>query len=578
MKILFIKNSQSKFISPDELEVIEWTTYEFNRDSFIYLSCGKSYIKNFPFDESRELLVISMDLRNDLNQFTRLEIDFERIKFVDLLTETKMLFLPLLESSNKPAKFDSSFITTSLNIGSEQYDCIDYLKVILSLHNARCTGLKLEEMILRAEFIKSSVLLEKKSNGFPVDCQFIDALSKHKIEFVRHLQNEVNNRYGQVYVDTDGIGQPMTLDYEKFAEYIRDRGYEWDRTEINGLFQLDQTYLKSKANIHSDLRLFYQTHKTVKACQFGALSELVENGYIKPQFELFNQKTGRTSPLPSRGFILNLPAWVRSSIKPKEGNVLIGMDWSQQEIAIAAALSNDSNYINLYNNKEGDVYLALAKMAKSAPESATKSSHSEIRQVFKAIQLGIGYGKGLKSLANDIYNVSRDSEGKPVMSKEQALSYSEEILNWHKSTFSDYWYWLAESANQARKYGYMKSLDGWIYLVPESVKPTQLMNFPMQANGAAILRRAIIRARFKPRLDVICTLHDAIYINARECEAELAITDLRECMDLACDDILRGKIKIRTEVSVYNSKDGYTCEKGFEILEMFKTFMKSKIH
>jgi hypothetical protein len=574
MQIYFYKLN-SVFVDSSHKNIyVEWDYYNFDNDTFHLVSSGKDCEWESISKENPEAIWVSIDLRKDLHELLDRDYKFDSVKFIDLLTETKMLFLPFMESSDKPVKFDGNFVKSSLSGVKGQFENTYYLKTILTVHNLHCTGLKIEEMVLRAEFIKASVYLEHKSEGFPVDCEFIENISKHRINFVRYLQSEVNRRYGEIYVDTGVCQQAMVLNQARFAEFISNKGYEWNRTETNGSFQLDQAYLKSKANIHSELKLFYQTQKTLQACQFGDLFELVNNGHIKPQFELFNQKTGRTSPIPSRGFILNLPAWIRSSIKPKKGKVFIGVDWVQQEIAIAAALSNDRNYIDLYNNKDGDVYLALAKMAGAAPPSATKVSHSEIRQIFKAIQLGIGYGKGLTSLANDIYSVNFDSEGKPLMSREKSLSFAEAILNWHKTTFNDYWCWLNESAEQARNYGYMKSLDGWTYLIPKTIKHTQLINFPMQANGAAMLRRAVIHAAKRNSFDLVCTLHDALYVNADESQTDFIISEIVECMNQACYDILQGKIHIRTDVSVYTADSGYHDERGDEVLKHFHNFVR----
>ena len=86
----------------------------------------------------------------------------------------------------------------------------------------------------------------------------------------------------------------------------------------------------------------------------------------------FYTVTGRNQPLPVRGFLLNLPPWMRSIIRPHNGHVLIAADWSKQEIAIAAALSGDGALLDAYNT--GDIYLALAKMAGAVPEDATAKS------------------------------------------------------------------------------------------------------------------------------------------------------------------------------------------------------------
>ena len=53
--------------------------------------------------------------------------------------------------------------------------------------------------------------------------------------------------------------------------------------------------------------------------------------------------------------------WVRGLIKPPEGYALAYLDFSSQEIAIAAALSEDELMMKGY--AEGDPYLGFAKAA-----------------------------------------------------------------------------------------------------------------------------------------------------------------------------------------------------------------------
>jgi hypothetical protein len=61
-------------------------------------------------------------------------------------------------------------------------------------------------------------------------------------------------------------------------------------------------------------------------------------------------------------------------IKPPVGRGLAYVDWSQQELGIAAALSADQVMMDAY--RSGDPYLAFAKQAGAVPPDATKHSHS----------------------------------------------------------------------------------------------------------------------------------------------------------------------------------------------------------
>src|SRR5215216_4201053 len=105
----------------------------------------------------------------------------------------------------------------------------------------------------------------------------------------------------------------------------------------------------------------------------------------------FAARTGRNQPGNSR-FIFGPSAWLRSLIRPGPGRALAYVDWSQQELAIAAALSGDPRMMEAYTS--GDFYLTFAKMAGAITADATKQTHRRERDQFKVVALGVLYGLG----------------------------------------------------------------------------------------------------------------------------------------------------------------------------------------
>jgi DNA polymerase-1 len=316
--------------------------------------------------------------------------------------------------------------------------------------------------------------------------------------------------------------------------------------------------------------------KLIRALSGTDLRAQLVDGYIKPSIFTFSQKTGRNSPKPSRGFVLNLPPWLRTMIRPKRGMVFIGADWAQQEIAIAAGLSGDENLLTAYNNPDGDVYLTLAKMAGAVPPEGTKDSHRVERKTFKAIQLGLGYGKGVRSLALDVFQANCGSDGKPLLTLEGARLRAEEIYEWHQETFRTYWEWLRDSIDQARVDEYFRSVDGWTYFVSGRVRNTQLLNYPLQSAGAAMMRRATIRIAETRRLDLVCSLHDALYINCREDQREDHVALLLACMHGACRDILGARVRIPVSVNVYDAISGYRDPRADQIEDMLQGLLSGR--
>ena len=108
----------------------------------------------------------------------------------------------------------------------------------------------------------------------------------------------------------------------------------------------------------------------------------------------FRSRTGRNQPSNSK-FIFGPATWLRSLIKPEPGMALAYVDFSSQEMGIAAALSGDAALLEAY--RSGDVYLSFAKQAGLAPPDATKATP---RRGAGAVQGG-GAGHALRHGAGD---------------------------------------------------------------------------------------------------------------------------------------------------------------------------------
>ena len=65
------------------------------------------------------------------------------------------------------------------------------------------------------------------------------------------------------------------------------------------------------------------------------------DGRNRTMLSPFGARTGRNTPSNTR-FIFGPAVWLRGLIKPKPGTALAYIDWSSQEVAIAAALSGDA--------------------------------------------------------------------------------------------------------------------------------------------------------------------------------------------------------------------------------------------
>ena len=88
-----------------------------------------------------------------------------------------------------------------------------------------------------------------------------------------------------------------------------------------------------------------------------------------------------------------------------------------------------------------------------------------------------------------------------------------ELLQRHRRTYPSFWRWSSATIAAAFSRNRLSSVFGWPVRVTAATKPTQLLNFPMQANGAETMRIAAIAAT-EAGIEVCGPIHDAFLIAA----------------------------------------------------------------
>src|SRR5262249_5703260 len=149
------------------------------------------------------------------------------------------------------------------------------------------------------------------------------------------------------------------------------------------------------------------------------------------------------------------------------------VDWSAQEIGIAAALSGDSALIAAYQS--GDPYMRFAVESGLAPPGSSKRSHPELREQIKMLFLAMGYGMTEWGLANRL----RCQGAK-----------APELLALHRRTFPRFWAWSDAIPTAAHRLGGLRSVFGWPLRATPEISHRTLLDFPAQANGAEMMRIA----------------------------------------------------------------------------------------
>lgn len=421
---------------------------------------------------------------------------------------------------------------------------IDYLELLLAemikhykklLPSHELKHLK-KEMLLRGEYAARTALME--SIGYPIDYEATKNFSSSVPSILFECQKHINELFPEI--------KPFRREKYRFAwdqkvtrNWIESTPHakKWMKTD-GGKKGIKQFSLKLDA-----FRKFYDyRHDYPDDClgaQFVRYLNLKQNlnGFlpgskkgsfwdyvgsdqrVRPYFGIYGAQSARSQP-KATGFLFLKSAWMRSLCKPKEGRACGGIDYSSQEFLVAALLSGDEVMITAYQS--GDPYLYLAKLAGQVPWDGKRKDYERVREQFKSTTLGISYSMTKIGLAAKLTN---DTGIKHTEQQAQKLI---DIFN---SKYRVHYRWKNKILRQYKREKYLKIPCGWV-LFGDNKNDRSVGNFPVQGFSSSIMRKAVALAQ-DSGLEVILTLHDAIYIEFDAPLYKEKMKILAECMDEA---------------------------------------------
>jgi len=387
--------------------------------------------------------------------------------------------------------------------------------------------------LLRGRYMKAAGQIEYL--GTPIDTSALSLLQQHWETIQDDLIQEIDADY-QVF---DG----RTFKMVRFQDYLIRKNIPWPRLE-SGALDLKDDIFKDMAQAHPQLASLRELRVALSQMRLAELA-VGSDGRNRCLLSAFRASTGRNQPSNSR-FIFGPSRWLRGLIRPEFGYGLAYLDWSQQEFGIAAALSGDPQMLEAYAS--GDPYLTFAKQARAVPPDATKQSHPRERDQFKACALAVQYGMGEASLASRI--------GQPP-------SFARELLRLHRETYRTFWRWSDRVVDHAMLHGKLWTSFGWTVHTGTNPNPRSLRNFPMQANGAEMLRLACCHA-VERGIRVCAPVHDAILIESPLDSLDEAIGTAQQAMADASDTVLGG-LRLRSDAKIIRYPDRYQDDRGVKM-------------
>jgi hypothetical protein len=388
----------------------------------------------------------------------------------------------------------------------------------------------LPRALLRGRYMSAVARMEWA--GIPIDVPVLEQLRAHWADMQDALIAAIDADYG--------VFEGRVFRAAKFTEWLARKGFAWPRLPTGRLDLSDEAF-RQMARVYPEVAPLRELRSSLAELRLNALA-VGRDSRNRTLLSPFRARTGRNRPSNAKN-IFGTAVWLRGLIKPPPGHGVAYVDWSQQEFGIAAALSGDGTMQAAYLS--GDCYLTFAKQAGAVPQDATKASHGPQRELFKQCSLGVLYGMEAPSLALRI--------GQPV-------PMAQYLLRAHRDTYPQFWRWSDAVVDHGMLTGSLQTVFGWTLHTDGKTNPRSLRNFPMQANGAEMLRLACCLATERG-IEVCAPVHDAVLICAPLERLDADVAGMREALREASSVILRG-FELRTDVRVVRYPDRYNDSRG----------------
>lgn len=238
---------------------------------------------------------------------------------------------------------------------------------------------------------------------------------------------------------------------------------------------------------------------------------------------------------------------IRDAFIAPKGFRMVALDYSQIELRIAALLSKDEKFGEIFRSGRDVHREVAARVFKVAPEEVD----AEMRRKAKAINFGILYGMGVNSLKVSIGST---------------IAEAHQFYDDYFATFPTLSAYLESTKGYARKHGYTETLFGRRRQFPEMKSPLPFVraqaermaiNAPIQGTQADLIKLAMVRIDAMLREEgyekdavMLLQVHDELVFEIREEKVALIVPRVKEIMEGVLTEKEREGVPIVAEAKV----------------------------
>lgn len=501
-----------------------------------------------PFFEKKDLLKISHNLKVDYKILKLYGIEVEGALFdtmiahyllnpdgrhvMEYLSEMYLGYKPVaLESLiGKKGKNQGSFRTVSVE-EQTQYAAED-ADIAWRLYEVFGPQLKienLEDLFFKVEMPLMKVLAKMELEGIALDKKWLEQESKDLENDLRNLEKTIFELSGEEF----NMNSPKQLGEVLFEKMQLDPKAKKTKTGQYGTSEDILQKLSSKHEIIKHI-LEYRTYQKLKSTYVDALPLQIDKDDHRVHTN-FSQTTAATGRLASvNPNLQNIPIrtlrgqQIRGAFVANPGNKIIAADYSQIELRLIAAISEEENMIKAFQEGE-DIHASTASKLFNIPlEEVTKTQRSQA----KTVNFGILYGQGAFGLAEQT-GLSRTE------AKEMIVNYFE--------TYPQLKKYMAGQVQKAQEMGYvetilnrkrhLKDINSANFVVKAHAE-RNAVNAPIQGSAADVIKLAMIKideqlTEKNMKTKMLLQVHDELVFEAPEEEVEAASALIKKEMEAA---------------------------------------------
>ena len=469
------------------------------------LSNYKMPVKGKLFDTMIAHYLINPDMRHNM----------------DILAETYLNYQPvsIAELIGKKGKNQLSMRTVPIAEQTEYaVEDADITFQLKQLFTGELESGNVTKLFNDIELPLVSVLTAMEIEGININIDFLNKLSVTLTEDINRLERNIYEQAGEEF----NIASPKQLGIVLFEKMELVKKPKKTKT---GQYATGEDILSFLAKEHEIIRNIqeYRQYKKLQSTYVDALPNEVnpKTGRIHTQYMQAVAATGRLSS--NNPNLQNIPIRtergkeVRKSFIPRDENhVLLAADYSQIELRIIAALSEEENMMEAFKNGE-DIHASTAAKVFNVPlDEVTREQRSNA----KTVNFGIVYGVSAFGLSNQT-DLSR--------------SEAKELIDTYYETYPKLKAYMSAQVDFARENGYVETvLNRRRYLkdinsrnaMVRSGAERNAVNAPIQGSAADIIKLAMINIynRFKKegfKSKMLLQVHDELVFDAHKEELEI---------------------------------------------------------